>query len=202
MKLTSKPTDYNEEHDGFLFTRAKTRRQRSSASRLETVGEPHLRETPVLGVDPTAAHLSHEVTTEVEPKKKGRNKMSFSTPTTKPEVVVRRSKRLSDEHRRRDGSPQRKARRKESEEGNIAPNRPVAEELHGRQDPSVVEHVQLAEEEHSATKISLPFADTPVIRRNKAFREGRSGKGERRSSLGLRGRRASSLIDTGTSNGK
>lgn len=57
------------------------------------------------------------------------------------------------------------------------------------------------EDGHSSTKISLPFADTPVISRNKAMREGKSGKGERRSSLGLRGRRASSLIDSGTSNG-
>lgn len=58
------------------------------------------------------------------------------------------------------------------------------------------------EESHSSTKISLPFADTPVISRNKAMREGKTGKNERRSSLGLRGRRASSLIDSGTSNGK
>lgn len=56
-------------------------------------------------------------------------------------------------------------------------------------------------ENHSATKISLPFADTPVIKRNKAMREGKSGKGERRSSLGFRGRRASSLIESGNSNG-
>ena len=60
-----------------------------------------------------------------------------------------------------------------------------------------------AEEEksHSPTKIALPFADTPVISRNKAMREGKSSKAERRSSLGLRGRRASSLIDSGTSSG-
>ena len=54
-------------------------------------------------------------------------------------------------------------------------------------------------EEHSATKIALPFSDTPIIRKNKAMRE---GKGNRRSSLGLRGRRASSLIDSGNSNGE
>lgn len=57
-----------------------------------------------------------------------------------------------------------------------------------------------SEEQHSSTKISLPFADTPVIRRNKAMREGRGSKGDRRSSLGMRGRRASSLIETGNSN--
>ncbi|QKX57000.1 uncharacterized protein TRUGW13939_04108 [Talaromyces rugulosus] len=51
------------------------------------------------------------------------------------------------------------------------------------------------------TKIALPVADTPVIRRNKEMRQERAGKGQRRSSLGMRGRRASSLIDSGTSNG-
>lgn len=50
-----------------------------------------------------------------------------------------------------------------------------------------------------ATKIALPFADTPIQRRNK---EMRANSGQRRSSLGNRGRRASSLIDSGKSNGR
>ncbi len=57
------------------------------------------------------------------------------------------------------------------------------------------------ERTHEITKISLPFADTPVIRRNQEMRKG-SGDGQRRSSLGMRGRRASSLIDSGKSNGR
>ena len=44
------------------------------------------------------------------------------------------------------------------------------------------------------SKISLPFSDTPVIDRNKNMRKKDM---KRRSSLGLRGRRASSLIDGG-----
>jgi kinetochore protein Mis13/DSN1 len=52
-----------------------------------------------------------------------------------------------------------------------------------------------------ATKIMLPFADTPVINRNKEMRKA-SKDGHRRSSTGLRGRRASSLIDSGMSNGR
>ncbi|KAJ5950182.1 uncharacterized protein N7479_008595 [Penicillium vulpinum] len=53
------------------------------------------------------------------------------------------------------------------------------------------------------TKVALPVADTPVIQRNKEFRGGKgdkSDRGRRRSSLGMRGRRASFLIDSGTSN--
>ncbi|KAH6631054.1 Mis12-Mtw1 protein family-domain-containing protein [Chaetomium sp. MPI-SDFR-AT-0129] len=50
--------------------------------------------------------------------------------------------------------------------------------------------------------IALPFSDTPVINRNKEFRKKAGGSGAgggRRSSLGMRGRRASSLIDNGHS---
>ncbi|KAM0552518.1 hypothetical protein ACHAPJ_007846 [Fusarium lateritium] len=46
----------------------------------------------------------------------------------------------------------------------------------------------------SAT-IALPMSDTPIINRNKEMRK--KGTGNRRSSLGNRGRRASSLIESG-----
>ena len=47
--------------------------------------------------------------------------------------------------------------------------------------------------------IALPFSDTPIINRNKEFRKKGGASGGRRSSLGMRGRRASSLIDNGHS---
>lgn len=50
--------------------------------------------------------------------------------------------------------------------------------------------------------IALPMADTPVIQRNREMRGKKSAKGSRRSSLSMRGRRASSLIDSGASNGE
>lgn len=56
------------------------------------------------------------------------------------------------------------------------------------------------QKQRSPKKIALPFADTPIIRKNKEMRKG-SGSGHRRSSSGMRGRRASSLIESGTSNG-
>ncbi|KAK3899774.1 Mis12-Mtw1 protein family-domain-containing protein [Staphylotrichum tortipilum] len=54
---------------------------------------------------------------------------------------------------------------------------------------------------HSQSQmIALPFSDTPIINRNKEFRKkGGAGAGGRRSSLGMRGRRASSLIENGQS---
>lgn len=45
-----------------------------------------------------------------------------------------------------------------------------------------------------AMKVILPISDTPIIRRNQQLRK---GQGNRRSSVGMRGRRASSLMDTG-----
>ncbi|CAK7216339.1 hypothetical protein SCUCBS95973_002779 [Sporothrix curviconia] len=48
----------------------------------------------------------------------------------------------------------------------------------------------------SRQTIALPFSDTPIINRNKELRR---KTGQRRSSVGMRGRRASSLIDNGHS---
>ena len=53
---------------------------------------------------------------------------------------------------------------------------------------------------HSPLKIALPFADTPIIDRNKRMRK-ISGQNRRRSSSTFRGRRASSMLDSGSSNG-
>lgn len=54
------------------------------------------------------------------------------------------------------------------------------------------------------TKIALPFSDTPVIKRNKEMRaaQNKGSSSHRRSSAGSRGKRASSLIESGTSNGR
>lgn len=50
-------------------------------------------------------------------------------------------------------------------------------------------------------RIALPFQDTPVIKRNKDMRKTLADGGHRRSSSGMRGQRASSLIDDGRGNG-
>ncbi|KAK3403136.1 Mis12-Mtw1 protein family-domain-containing protein [Sordaria brevicollis] len=48
-------------------------------------------------------------------------------------------------------------------------------------------------------QIVLPLSDTPIINRNKEMRKKGGATGSRRSSLGMRGRRASSLIENGHS---
>ncbi|KAI0446198.1 Mis12-Mtw1 protein family-domain-containing protein [Xylaria telfairii] len=62
--------------------------------------------------------------------------------------------------------------------------------------PMDVDKVQRTEEVSEARKIALPFSDTPIINRNKEMRK---KTGNRRSSVGMRGRRASSLINSGHS---
>ncbi|RYC54036.1 hypothetical protein CHU98_g12173 [Xylaria longipes] len=62
--------------------------------------------------------------------------------------------------------------------------------------PMDVDKVERTEEVSEARKIALPFSDTPIINRNKEMRK---KTGNRRSSVGMRGRRASSLINSGHS---
>ena len=126
--------------------------------------------------------------------------MSFSTPNVVDEKPARRSRRISGEDEGQDGSPKRR-KRKDGDDEKVSRTVSKRTEQSKSSEPSSGEQSRDVGTEQEGTKIALPFADTPVIRRNKAMREGRGSQGERRSSLGMRGRRASSLIDSGTSNG-
>lgn len=194
--------EYDEDDDGFMFTRAKARKSRPSASKITSVPEHSLNEKE--NGRPRAANEAVHTNDGPDPTellKKRRRKLSFSTPDVRAEKPVRRSKRLSDEAERRDGSPQHIGRRKkEADMGNMKKPQVIKRPPEHQNTPRPPQ-VEL-NEDRSATKIALPFADTPVIRKNKAMREARGGVGERRSSLGLRGRRASSLIDSCNSSGK
>lgn len=194
--------EYEEEEEGFLFTRARARRSRPSTSKIPPVPE----RTPKEKENSQQPEVSHAVNAidgleSNELLKKRKRKLSFSTPNVGAEKSLRRSKRLSDEAERRGGSAPHIVRRmKEAPMGDL--QRPQEIEKPPERQKTPVRPEALVDEGHPATKIALPFADTPVIRKNKAIREGKGGKGERRSSLGLRGRRASSLIDSGNSNGE
>ncbi|PNY29871.1 Kinetochore protein mis13 [Tolypocladium capitatum] len=106
-----------------------------------------------------------------------------------PKRATRQSKRFSSEAGTEDvqtnGAPRKQGRGK----GRVS---------------RVVEEVEEAEEEDESpqqlapvesAKITLPMSDTPIINRNKEMRK--KGNSNRRSSLGSRGRRASSLIESG-----
>ncbi|KKP03321.1 hypothetical protein THAR02_04572 [Trichoderma harzianum] len=88
---------------------------------------------------------------------------------------------------RTNGSSTSQSRSKKASKSKAPP--PVTQEE--EEDMSIVE-----ETAERPTKIALPMSDTPIINRNKEMRK-KGGNGSRRSSLGSRGRRASSLIESG-----
>jgi kinetochore protein Mis13/DSN1 len=199
--------EYDEDADGFQFTRTKSRRKRKSATTEPEARPPSPKikeETPVTRKKAMATATDAPIyLTDVElgaypkTKKKGkRTHTPFSTPDSAVENPQRRSKRISNERAKEDpasGSP--------VDATATAKERALTVSKRPRGAPSEPGEAYDSDG-HSATKIALPFADTPVIRRNKEMRQGKAGKGgERRSSLGMRGRRASSLIDSGNSNG-
>ena len=180
---------YDEESDGFTFKRAK--------------GEPK--------VQPIEERPEPDPEARAAPVKRTRKRspvLPSNGPVEEKVENPRRSARHSGEHGAASPPPlnPKKRRVKDKEPSEHKPREKVdaptsthdREETQGRIDPAGgsprVERI------HEITKISLPFADTPVIRRNQEMRKG-SGDGQRRSSLGMRGRRASSLIDSGKSSG-
>ncbi|KAK5310732.1 hypothetical protein LTR70_009267 [Exophiala xenobiotica] len=216
-------SNYDEEDDGFVFSRVKKKRPRVSANVQPEAPQPLSAlpeiETTAIPSPRNAERSSKQRSDEqnvapaVPPKK--RKRMSFSTPGAKGQQPVRRSKRLSTEAQEDRGSPvgnsAQELRPQKMRQNKAEKHKPPADQNEALPQEQAKHNSTLLSEgapptmvppdqTHSSTKISLPFADTPVISRNKAMREGKSGKGERRSSLGLRGRRASSLIDSGTSN--
>ncbi|CAM1500712.1 Fc.00g098740.m01.CDS01 [Cosmosporella sp. VM-42] len=129
------------------------------------------------------------VTTKSTGRKSTRRKPSVDESNEEPPLKIpkratRRSTRLSgeklaEEEPQTNGASRRHGRRAEP------PIRAVKDmEQSPQQDPSV-----------QSAKIALPMSDTPVINRNKEMRK--KGNTNRRSSLGMRGRRASSLIESG-----
>ncbi|OHE91561.1 hypothetical protein CORC01_13158 [Colletotrichum orchidophilum] len=108
------------------------------------------------------------------PKRTTRRNTRSSTERTEKEMPVRKpAPVLEEEH---------------DEVDNATPREPEPEPDR-RQTPRVME------EPVESAKITLPVSDTPVINRNKEMRK--KGGGNRRSSTGMRGRRASSLIESG-----
>ena len=184
------PAAYDEEDDGFHFTRAKKAR---AEPKLPTTVEEEKPEPPV----------------EPAPTKKSKKKPvgSPSPPAgeSEPKEGRRRSPRHSGEHEKESADPpplKVKKRRKDRGSSEMKTGQEGGKSQATQQDPPRQEasqdHTQPIEITFDATKIALPFADTPRIQRNKDMRKTNAA---RRSSLGLRGRRASSLIDAGKSTG-
>jgi len=202
--------DYDEEVEGFAFTRTRSKKPRTSTSRVPKVPETASAEQVQVK---SSQSEQQDGSQEAQQKKRRRNKMSFSTPkaTEKQAEKPRRrsSRRTSGEASGEADKAQQEGWQETTGNAPVAKRRKTPPRVKNKDEPGdgpPTEEIKRTVEELSmpnpeATKISLPFADTPIIRRNKAMRQGQDGKGERRSSLGMRGRRASSLIDSGNSSG-
>ncbi|MCJ1398088.1 hypothetical protein MMC11_001285 [Xylographa trunciseda] len=199
VRAKRKP-DYDEEDDGFLFTR--TRSKRAKATPAVQLPEPVLEEIREDAPRPAAV-------------KKSRKK-SVESSTTAPvleepkEIRRRRSPRNSGDSNSIEPPPLEVKKKRPKQHG--AEKTKIRDEADVGAAPIERSHAvdldivglseaqdQRPDRSKDVTKIALPFADTPIIRRNKEMRKG-AGDGNRRSSLGMRGRRASSLIDGGKSN--
>ncbi|EED19405.1 Mis12-Mtw1 family protein [Talaromyces stipitatus ATCC 10500] len=180
--------EYDEDIGGFQFSRATIKKLKSApAVNEDTIDKPVIH-SPRRGRPPKSQTFQsvEDATLEVA---------RASTRTTK--ATRGRQKRVSLESEVE--IPKQQTRKRDDE-----PPFPIEKPAKTGRPPkrkSVDISLQSPELSQGATStIALPVADTPVIRRNKEMREGRGGKGQRRNSLGMRGRRASSLIDSGASN--
>ncbi|OQV04705.1 hypothetical protein CLAIMM_09554 [Cladophialophora immunda] len=200
--------DYDEDDDGFQFKRVKKKPPLAKPTEKERGPAPAQDDAP--NPQPTSDRTEIAKGEQMGRKTAQRkNRTSFPTPIQKDDAPRRRSKRLSKDNEQQVGSPVKKSVRREESK-----KREPHADAHPKTSPEKRVHepppetsannpkeeaASTVQQDHASTKIALPFADTPVIKRNKAMREGKAGKGERRSSLGMRGRRASSLIESGNS---
>lgn len=192
---------YDEEVEGFTFKKVSKKAKEgkppvvrnSIAERQPTPPNPSVRPA-----EPAAVPNGDVATRPAQ--KKGRRRLPSTPEREAAGKAVRRSKRLSNENVSSDPapSPHKSAHAKSHANNEHSPSpekaRPVTVEKKRKRGANGLE------EEQKIMRIALPFQDTPVIKRNKEFRKS-SADGHRRSSSGMRGRRASSLIDEGRGNG-
>ncbi|POR38651.1 Kinetochore protein mis13 [Tolypocladium paradoxum] len=195
-KRLAAAADY-EQDDDFLFVRKskrpKTEEQEppvKKPGRGRPARDRAAKETSTSTETPGAAAAA-AIKTTTTTRKSSRRKASVDAPPddSQPQVpkkATRQSKRLSGEAGTEDVQTNGASRKHGRGKGKGS--RVVEEAEEEDQSPQQRAPVESA-------KITLPMSDTPIINRNKEMRK--KGNSNRRSSLGSRGRRASSLIENG-----
>ncbi|KAH7384319.1 Mis12-Mtw1 protein family-domain-containing protein [Phaeosphaeria sp. MPI-PUGE-AT-0046c] len=196
---------YDEDDDGFQFTRRTTRK--TAKAQAVPAPEPIPEEPPAKSarsLDPAPAKSTARrkkasiAAIEPEPTEAHKRRRSTRLSGDREELEVRPKPTDASAKRAKKSAPAEKERKKQT---TPAPEPQVEQKtaFKGTRTPTHNELTVAKKRDPNAQRIMLPFADTPVITRNKEMRKG-SKEGHRRSSTGLRGRRASSLIDSGMSN--
>ena len=189
-QATDSGADYDEESEGFRFTRTRAKKAKAAAAEKEpapipeTIREEEPKEPPPKKSrkKPAVQPNIEAIQTESQPERRRRSpRNSGASVDAEPPPVQVKKRRVKEKAPSTPGpTPETRPEEPPQEQQKVA-----TEEA-----PSI--------QNEEVTKVALPFADTPIIRRNQ---EMRANSGQRRSSLGNRGRRASSLIDSGKSNG-
>ncbi|KAK4908162.1 hypothetical protein LTR49_022888 [Elasticomyces elasticus] len=196
---------YDEDVDGFAFNKGtrKAKEPKQPAVRNSVIEDaPPV--VPAKIASPVKPQVPAPVPTEEAAPKPAPKKTRRRFPTTPEREAAerpkRRSKRLSSENESSDPvpSPFKPAHAKSHANAERSPSPDKARPVTVSKKRKVGENG--GEEEQKVMRIALPFQDTPVIRRNKEMRKGDSNE-HRRSSSGMRGQRASSLMDEGRGNG-
>lgn len=200
---------YDDDDDGFVFTRLRPKKAKGKTPDVvpeqeTTAGAsapaPEVQPAQQL-LPPTDEHAPIEAT---QPPRKKVRKTLPASPEPTPR---RRSKRLSGNSPVHDQAPatSKPATESQSHQQNPATPPPaptndenVAPAADGS--PALDQGELTIHKKRGPAKIPLPFGETPVLRRNKEMRK-LSAEKSRRSSSGMRGRRASSLIEAGSSRG-
>ncbi len=179
---------YDEEDDGFAFTRTRSKKPKA---------EPVVPQPPI----PTEkAQEEAKPPPHTRTRESSQGSLGLVSADGEAKLEKRRTRRSGGSQDGSDPPPLPIKKRKGQASADSKPAEHAAQAQAQPQDKEQG-RTQPIEITFDATKIALPFADTPIIRRNQEMRKG-AANGSRRSSLGMRGRRASSLIDAGKSNGK
>jgi kinetochore protein Mis13/DSN1 len=188
---------YDEEDGDFVFTRG-SKRTKTAQAKPEPEPEPLSAPAPApstakRGRKPKEQPRERDNEKMATAKNARGRKMSFSTPKADNDTLVVPKKRKAT--RSSTGIGQNG-----DSSTNISRGEPGDYDTIDMVGNSSVEETNksIADQSKQSTVVSLPFSDTPIINRNKELRK-KGGNGARRSSLGLRGRRASSLIENGHS---
>lgn len=197
---TTAAADYEQDGDFYFERKSK----RTKTEETETVKKPtrgrgaakeRVKEPAPSITVADEVKVASATTSKPSTRKSSRRKPSVDAPHEEPPLKIpkratRRSTRLSGE--------------KLAQEDVEKPQTNGASRGHGRRAepaapaPRAVKDMELSPQFDTSVgsaKIALPMSDTPIINRNKEMRK--KGQGNRRSSLGMRGRRASSLIESG-----
>lgn len=152
------------------------------AAKASQPAEPAVVETPVAA----------KKTTKKTTKKKPAPEVIEEEPEPEPQAAKRGTRRSTRQ------SVEREASVEEPQRNGASKGKDGRKAKTTRKAPEPIPESPVHEESVQSAKITLPMSDTPIINRNKEMRK-KGGTSGRRSSLGSRGRRASSLIENGNS---